>query len=190
MPARKEITLGILAGGRGSRLGGIDKALMELAGQSLLSRTMTALGSGFARTLISYNGTDARVLAIGASCIADQRDHFPGPLAGIESLLAAAATDWLLTVPVDLRDIPPELPEALSAELDGCVAGIGSVIRDADGLQPLVALWPVAASRPAVTAALDSGNGAAHQLLQSMHFRIFDISPLRLGNLNTHADFG
>lgn len=189
MLTRDQITLGILAGGQGSRLGGVDKALVEFEGRSLLSRTLASLGTGFAQTLISYNGADARIAECGASAVPDLREDFPGPLAGVEALLHAATSGWLLTMPVDLRDIPPDLPETLCRALVAGRKGTGLAIRDADGLQPLVALWPVRAGRIATTAALDAGARAAYLLQQSMQFQIQDISPRRLGNLNTPSDF-
>ena len=183
------ITLGILAGGQARRLAGVDKAFVQFEGQSLLSRTLIALGTGYAEVLISYNGADDRIVASGARALPDLRTGFPGPLAGMESLLHAATSEWLLTIPVDLRDIPADLPEALCRELEMDTECRGVAVSDADGLQPLVALWPVRTGRSATAAALDAGDRAVHRLLQSLQFRIHDISPWRLGNLNTPSDF-
>lgn len=187
MLTRAQVTLGILAGGQARRLGGADKALVQLGGESLLSRTLAAMGAGYAGTLISYNGSDRRVLASGALVVPDLRADFPGPLAGLEALLHSAESEWLLTLPVDLRDIPADLAETLSRSIKS--EGEGVALRDADGLQPLIALWPVRAGRLATTAALNGGERAVHTLIQAMQFHIQDISPWRLGNLNTPADF-
>lgn len=189
MLTRDQITLGILAGGQARRLGGVDKAFAQFEGRSLLTRTLDAMGTGYAQVLISYNGSDERIVEFGTSAVPDLRGHFPGPLAGLESLLHAASTEWLLTIPVDLRDIPDAIPEILCRQLGTGPEGEGVAISDADGLQPLVALWPVRAARPATTAALEAGDRAAHRLVQSMQFRIHNISPCRLGNLNTPSDF-
>lgn len=170
-------------------MGGVDKAFVQFGGLSLLSRTLASMGTDFTQFLISYNGADGRIVESGASAVADLRGDFPGPLAGLESLLHAATSEWLLTIPVDLRDIPADLPEALCRELEIDPEGRGVTISDADGLQPLVALWPVPAGRFATTAALDAGDWAVHRLLQSLQFRVHDISPWRLGNLNTPSDF-
>jgi molybdopterin-guanine dinucleotide biosynthesis protein A len=187
MLTRANVTLGILAGGQARRLGGVDKALVQLNGDSLLSRTLAAFGTGYAGILVSYNSSDPRVGELGAQVVPDLRRGFPGPLAGLEALLHAADSEWLLTVPVDLRDIPADLAETLSRSIDR--QGQGVALRDADGLQPLIALWPVRAGRSAATAALDAGERAVHAVIQAMQFQIHDISPWRLGNLNTPADF-
>lgn len=185
MIGRGQITLGILAGGRALRLGGVDKAFAEYRGQSLLARTLDAMGEGFCETLVSHPGNEPRLARMPLRTVPDRRADFPGPLAGIEAMLHAARSPWLLTLPVDVRDIPPGLCQSL------CEAAIGPgvVIQDAQGLQPIVGLWRVDAVRPTVTAALDSGQLAAHRLVSMLGLKIHDISPLRLGNLNTPADF-
>ena len=187
MLTRGQVTLGILAGGRGQRLGGVDKAFAQFQGESLLSRTLDALGIGFAEVLVSYNGSDQRILESGARAVPDLRADFPGPMAGLESLLHAAGSEWLLSVPVDLRDIPAGLPETLFRALE--MGGQGVAVRDADGLQPLVGLWPVQAGRRAATAALDAGRGAVHELVQAMQLRVHELPSCRLGNLNSPSDF-
>jgi len=187
MLTRAQVTLGILAGGQARRLGGADKALVQLGGQSLLSRTLAAMGTGYAGILISYNGSDPRVVESGAHVVPDLRRDFPGPLAGLEALLHSTESEWLLTLPVDLCDIPVDLAETLIRSVDA--QGKGVALRDADGLQPLIALWPVRAGRLASTAALNAGERAVHAVIQTMQFEIRDISPWRLGNLNTPADF-
>jgi molybdopterin-guanine dinucleotide biosynthesis protein A len=187
VPARDQITVGILAGGQARRLAGADKAGRQFRGQSLLARTLESLGEGFAATLLSHNGVPGAIIPDGMRVLADLRPGFPGPLAGLEALLQATATPWLLTLPVDLRDPPPGLPELLSAAQAGSDAGV--VLADADGLQPLVALWPVPASRLATSQALAAGQLAVHALVSRLAMRVHDISPSRLGNLNTPADF-
>jgi molybdopterin-guanine dinucleotide biosynthesis protein A len=189
MAARGPITLGILAGGQGRRMGGVDKALLEFDGASLLARTLAAMPGDFAQTLVSYNGAAAAIAPLGARAVADLRGGFPGPLGGLEALLRATESAWLLTVPVDLRQIPSGLAAALCGHAAEGLPGQGAVLRDADGLQPLVALWPVATALDAVRQALDSGQFAVHPVIGSLQLRVLDISPRRLGNLNTPSDF-
>lgn len=185
MIPRDRITLGILAGGQGRRLGGVDKAFIEYCGEPLIFRTLKALGGGFAENLISYPHNDTRLQAAGLHCVSDLRAGFPGPLAGIEALLFATSSEWLLTLPVDLRDIPPRMCETL-AEV---ASAYGASIQDVEGLQPLVSLWPVKSSRKAAAALLNRGEQAVHRLVAELDLRMHDISPQRLGNLNTPADF-
>jgi molybdopterin-guanine dinucleotide biosynthesis protein A len=167
-------------------LGGIDKALARKRGQTLAQRTVDALGTGFAPGLMSYNGAGAAFLPAGLQVVRDLRPGHLGPLAGVEALLAAAQGEWLLTLPVDLADIPSDLLDRLLACADG---SHGVALRDGDGPQPLVALWPVASSRAAVGAALDSGERAVHRVQQILGFAVCEVPSARLGNLNTPADF-
>jgi molybdopterin-guanine dinucleotide biosynthesis protein A len=184
--SRARITLGILAGGQALRLDGADKALRQYHGRALAQRCLDALGGGFAAQLASYNGSHAAELPAALRVVPDLRKGYPGPLGGIEALLAASASDWLLTVPVDLIELPADLDQRLLALV---VEGRGVAARDGDGSQPLVALWPVASSRAAVTAALDAGERAVHRAQHVLGFATCDLSPLRLGNLNTPDDF-
>ena len=185
--ARAQVTLGILAGGQARRLGGADKALALRDGRTLAQRTLEAMGAGFAASLLSYNSTHGSKLPSALRVVRDRRPGFIGPLAGIDALLAESATPWLLTVPVDLDQVPADLVERLLACIDG-PDGVATV--DADGAQPLVALWPVASSRAAVEAALDAGERAVHRVQQVLGFGACSIAPVVLGNLNTPADFG
>jgi molybdopterin-guanine dinucleotide biosynthesis protein A len=177
------ITLGILAGGRASRLAGADKSTLEFRGETLLKRTLASLGRDGETCLLSHRDD---VAIPGLRVVRDLRADQPGPLAGLEALLGAAHTPWLLTAPVDLADIPPALGAALRARAAGKGA---TVVRDADGLQPLVAIWPVAAALRAVRAALDAGERSVRAMLDTLPHAVLDIAPARLGNLNTPADF-
>lgn len=179
------IALGILAGGQASRLGGVDKAMQSLGGDTLLAHTLAALPQVFAERLLSYNRGPAPALPAGLRIVPDQRAGHPGPLAALEALAQATRQDWLVTVPVDCRRLPDGLVEGLAR----AAAGDGAVARDGDGLQPLVGLWRVAALRPAVAAAFDAGDLAVHRLLTRLDLGCHDIAPLCLGNLNTPSDF-
>jgi molybdopterin-guanine dinucleotide biosynthesis protein A len=181
----ERITLGILAGGRASRLDGADKAWLMIDGETLLARTLRAFPENYCERLLSYNRAVDAALVSSLRVVADSRPDFPGPLAALEALSAACRTPWLLTVPVDCRDIP----ESFASNLLSNAGRDGVVLKDADGLQPLLALWRVETLIRAVAAAFESGDWAAHKLIRGLDLRIHDISPRRLGNLNTPADF-
>ena len=110
-PSGSELTLGVLAGGRATRLGGGDKAWLAYRGQALVERTLAALATqhAFSARLASANREPQRYPGLGLRVVGDRIEGFPGPLAGIEAILAACTTPLLLTVPVDLRTIPPDL---------------------------------------------------------------------------------
>lgn len=186
MPARDRVSLGILAGGRGARLGGVDKAFLRLRGERLLDRVLAMAGEGFADRLVSHNdaGHPARpaLQAAGIEFVPDRRAAGEGPLSGLHALLRAGRGEWLLSLPVDLHSMP-------SGTIERMLATEGTLVRDADGLQPLVALWP---RRPALAAAEDAlaaGERAVQYLAQALQLPILVLGECRLGNLNTPADF-
>lgn len=187
MIPRGQVTLGVLAGGRGSRLGGTDKAWCGYRGRALIDRVLDAMGEGFAARAISHPQADPRFAARGLTAVPDRHDGFHGPLAGIDALLSVCATPWLLTVPVDVR----ELPDDLHLRLAGATArpSHGAVAEDADGLQPLLALWPVAAAGPLVASALAHGRGAVHPLVAALDLAHVAWPDRVFGNLNTPDDF-
>ena len=183
MPSRAQTSLGILAGGRGLRMGGADKAFLEVEAKPQLQRILDAMVPGFEHRMVSYNGTpptDPRWA--GLRWIADARGEFEGPLAGLESLLLEASTPWLLTVPVDLAWPTRRIAGTLLAGKGG------RVLQDADGLQPLVALWAVEPALQVVRAALDRGERAVHAVLGPLAMERVSIAPQRIGNLNTAQD--
>jgi molybdopterin-guanine dinucleotide biosynthesis protein A len=182
---RSRIALGILAGGRGSRLGGADKASLEFRGERLLERALRAAGTGYAQRLLSHPAAGRDWGVPGLEALADLRPGYPGPLAGLETLLEHCRQDWLLTLPVDLRDPVPGLCERLA----GAAAERGATLRDGEGAQPLYSLWPVPAARIVVSRALDRGDYAVHRVVAELGLTEVDVSPLRLGNLNTPDDF-
>jgi molybdopterin-guanine dinucleotide biosynthesis protein A len=183
-PACAILTLGILAGGRATRLQGRDKAWMAIGGVALVERVLQSLGNDFAARRVSANRDAARYHAIGLRAVADRVPGFPGPLAGIDALLAACGTPLLLTVPVDLRTIPPDLAQRLLAAGEG-----GAVAQDASGLQPLVALWPVERARIAVAEAFAHGESAVHRVVEALALPVVRFDGADFGNLNTPEDF-
>ena len=185
MLARSQVALGILAGGQARRLGGIDKALARHRGERLVDRCLAALGDGYSRRLLSYNRPDSPGLPSDVGILGDLRPGFRGPLAGIETLLAACDAPWLLSVPVDLLHIPADLFERLAAAV---ADGTGARAHDAEGRQPLLALWPVATTRAAVGAALDAGEASVHRVQDAIGFAACEFAPWRFGNINTSAE--
>lgn len=180
------LTLGLLAGGRATRLGGRDKAWTVFDGQPLVARTLAALQARhrFAECLVSANRNFDRYPALGLRAIPDRLPDFPGPLAGIDALLDACSTPWLLTVPIDLLVIPNDLLAGLQAAGEG-----GAVACDASGLQPLVAMWPVARSREVVADALARGEAAVHRVVATLALHVVRFDNVAFGNLNTPEDF-
>lgn len=185
MTAGGGVALGILAGGQGRRLGGADKAWLDYRGQPLILRLLHRLGNQVDRVIVSANRDPGRYRAHGLEVVADRHPGGLGPLAGIDALLSACDTSWLLTAPVDLRDIPADLVSRLAA----AAGPAGAVACDDDGPQPLVALWRVAATAEAAASALANRDLAVHRLQTRLALAPVLFSGLRFGNLNTPEDF-
>lgn len=185
MIAADTITLGILAGGRATRLGGIDKAWLERAGVDQATRWRDRFTGEVGHVLISTNRPPERYLHAGLTPIADRPENgHMGPIAGLGALADACCTRWLLTIPVDLVEVCDGLVPRLIAE----AAPDGACAVDDDGLQPLVGLWRVAALRAAVDAAFGDGELAVQSLQQRMAMARVRFDGVRFGNLNTAAD--
>lgn len=177
------ITLGILAGGRATRLGGRDKAWLERAGKPLVLVLAQRLAPEVVATLVSANRNAEHYLSHGLRPIHDRIADI-GPLGGIEALAAACQTQWLLTVPVDVVDVNDCLVRSLRA-----AGPRGAWAEDDDGPQPLVALWPVEILRIEAAKALASGGDfAVHALQARMGMAPVRLAGLRFGNLNTPDD--
>lgn len=176
------ITLGLLAGGQATRLGGIDKAWLERDGTPQVLRHARAFGARVGEVLVSANRNPDRYAAHGLRVVADRIPGL-GPIAGLHALSAAASTAWLLTVPVDVVRLDAAVLDALSS------AGMsGAFAIDDDGAQPLLALWPVEALRTAVEAAIGAEVLAVHSLQDRLGMAAVRFDGLRFGNLNTYAD--
>ena len=114
-PARGEITGAVLAGGRGLRLGGVEKGLLTWQGQPLAARALDRLAPQVGPRLLVANRQTQAYRAFGVPVHADIVDGQPGPLAGLLTALAHAPTDWVLAVPCDVPDFPLDLAARLLA---------------------------------------------------------------------------
>src|SRR5688572_6872088 len=99
------VSLGILAGGQARRLGGLDKARIVREGRHQLERVLAAFPHPFRERLLSYNRDPSGLPGVGLRVVSDLRADFVGPVAALEALAAACHSPWLLTVPVDCRDV-------------------------------------------------------------------------------------
>lgn len=185
MIPRAGIVAGILAGGRASRLGGSDKAWHEFEGQPLIERTLAALSRQGVPVIIASGRSRSRHAALTVPVVADLRDGQLGPLAGIEALLAACESRWLLTVPVDLLCVPADLVKRFAAQ----AGPKGAFAADDDGDQPLIALWPVDAARSVVAESLERGARAVHRVQAELAMARLNFDRYRFGNLNSPGDF-
>lgn len=133
------ITAIVLAGGRATRMGGIDKGLVELAGRPMIAHVLAALAPQVERVLINANRNLDRYAEFGWPVVPDDERGFLGPLAGLATGLRAAATPLLLTCPCDCPLLAPDLVARLYCALERERAEI-AVPFDGERLQPVFAL--------------------------------------------------
>lgn len=175
-------TLGLLAGGRATRLGGVDKAWLERDGVPQVLRLAGRVRDEVDAVMVSANHGGERYAAYAMDVVADRVAGL-GPLGGLDALAAACTTPWLLTLPVDLLSVNDCLLRSLRA-----AGACGAFAEDDDGVQPLVALWPVASLRAALPSAITSGMHAVHSLQAGLGMASVRFEGVRFGNLNTPAD--
>ena len=139
-PTREAITGLILAGGRGQRLGGVDKGLQPWRGTPLVDHALARLAPQVREVLVSANRNVADYAARGVRVLADASDDFPGPLAGVLAGLRAASTPWLAVVPCD----SPRLPVDLFARLAAGVGDASGAVVLRERLEPVCCLLSTA----------------------------------------------
>ncbi|MBD8626008.1 molybdenum cofactor guanylyltransferase MobA [Oxalobacteraceae sp. CFBP 8753] len=107
----------VLAGGRGSRMGNVDKGLQPFNSSTMVEHVLARLRPQVGPLAISANRNLDTYRAFGAMVLTDEIADFPGPLAGLETGLRHCATPYLLTVPCDSPFLPPDLAARLFAAL-------------------------------------------------------------------------
>jgi molybdopterin-guanine dinucleotide biosynthesis protein A len=144
-------TLGlVLAGGLARRMGGGDKALIEIGGVSILDRVLATLSAQCVRLIINANGDPARFADSGCPVVPDNVPDYPGPLAGILAGLDWLAAqnngvEWMVSVPGDCPFLPDDLVEKLHQARRQLGTGVPlACARSGEWRHPVVGLWPLA----------------------------------------------
>ncbi len=184
------LTAGILIGGQSRRMGR-PKALIQLAGQTLIERTVD-LASQFADRVILL-GTPAFDLPPNARTYPMLPDSHPnvGPIGGLASLLSAAGRDPALLLACDM----PRLTAPLLDRLIGALHCDHDAIAFATappphGWHPCCAIYMPSAART-VADRIAAGHFALQPLLAALRTHTIHLDPAdadQLANLNTPAD--
>jgi len=138
-----EITGVILAGGRGSRMGGVDKGLQNHLGMPLALHALMRLAPQVGETMINANRNLGAYESMGVPVWPDTTADFAGPLAGMLVALERCQTPYLVTVPCDTPNFPLDLVERLAAALVEADAEIAMAATMEDGsvqTQPVFSL--------------------------------------------------
>ncbi|MBC3879053.1 molybdenum cofactor guanylyltransferase MobA [Undibacterium sp. FT79W] len=107
----------ILAGGRGTRMGQVDKGLQSFRGAPMALHALMRLSPQVGEMIINANQNLAVYESFGTQVWPDQIDGYAGPLAGVQTGLVHCETPYLLTVPCDSPFLPTDLAERLSLGL-------------------------------------------------------------------------
>jgi molybdenum cofactor guanylyltransferase len=143
---KNQITGLVLAGGRGSRMGGVDKGLQLHGGMPLAQHALLRLRPQVASVLLNANRNAAAYTAFGAPVLPDALPDQPGPLAGFLTGLAQCKTDYLVTVPCDTPNFPEDLVARLAQALSSNDADIAMAATKSAGgvqVQPVFCLMKV-----------------------------------------------
>ena len=143
MIARERITGLVLAGGRGSRMGGVDKGLQSYQGVPLALHALLRLAPQVGSAMINANRNIAAYESFGVPVWPDALPDFAGPLAGFLAGLEHCETPYLVTLPCDSPLFPDDLVARLAAALEAEGAEIAVAACPEDGVlraQPVFCL--------------------------------------------------
>ena len=113
-PSKNNITGCVLAGGRATRMGGVDKGLQLFRGQTLVQHAIARLQPQVSEVLINANRNPADYALSGLKVVSDSDYADMGPLSGFLTGLQHCDTEWLVTVPCDSPFFPLNLVERLA----------------------------------------------------------------------------
>jgi len=129
----------VLAGGQGSRMGGVDKGLQPFRGKPMVAHVIERLAPQVDELLINANRNPDDYARFGHRVIADEIPGFAGPLAGFERGLAHASGELVATVPCDSPFLPADLVARLRTQLESTDAEL-AVARTGDQPHPVFTL--------------------------------------------------
>lgn len=188
------VTALILAGGRATRLGGVDKTALVIDGETIFARQLRVLAPRVAEVLVSVGPEQSAAktrggLAAHSPRTVTDRVAGVGPLAGVHAGLAACATPWMLVVAGDMPHLTGELVDRMVAAASEAVDAVGIRI---DGLpEPLFCLLRTAPALAALERRFAEGKRKASELLTAAGLRVAwleGVDRALLTNINTPDD--
>ncbi len=139
-----QITAVVLAGGRGQRMGGRDKGLVNLDDKPLIEHVLSRITPQVGKLLISANRNLDQYRQYGYKVITDDMADYQGPLAGVVRAMSLVDTEYVLTLPCDAPLLPGDLVARLSLTLEENRDADLVVAHDGERMQRVIALLPVA----------------------------------------------
>ena len=189
-----DVTVVILAGGKGRRMGGQDKGLVGYRGRPLIAHVLDNIRRQASHIVINANRNLEAYRQFGYPVIADTLDDFQGPLAGFLAAMSAAKTDYILTLPCDG---PLLAPDYLQRMIDACNAELAcgkpcdiAVATDGEYQQPVYALIKTAL-QPDLTEFLQADERKILRWFQRHpHCKVEFADDSMFTNINTREELG
>lgn len=188
-PTRENISALILAGGKGSRLGGTDKGKVEFNGKLLIEHVIDAMKPQVSEIIINANRHIDEYSKYGYQVISDNLEGFQGPLAGFACGLQAVATPYMVIVPCDGPWLCKDLVTRLTRVMFNQSADI-SVAHDGQRMQPVHCLLG-RSMLPSLEDFLAQGGRKIDQWYAQHKMALADFSdiPECFYNINTQRDY-
>lgn len=182
---KHNVTAVILAGGKGRRMDGKDKGLVELANRPLIEYVIDAIKPQVETIILNANRNQEQYSRYGYPVISDSLVDYQGPLAGFICALKSSTTSHIVTLPCDGPFLPNDLVERLILTLNNNNAEI-AVAHDGDRMQPVYSLIPVTLSN-SLNAFLDTGERKIDLWYDQHQVALADFSdcPETFRNINT-----
>ena len=181
----------ILAGGLGRRMGGVDKGLQLLAGETLAARAATRLAPQVGALAINANRNLERYATLGYPVLPDRLPDFPGPLAGLHAALCASDRPLVATVPCDSPFFPLDLVARLKAALEEAGAGAElAVARTAERSHPVFCLCRQELAGNLEDFLLSGGRRVGEWQASRQRVEVLFDESAAFRNLNTLEDLG
>jgi molybdopterin-guanine dinucleotide biosynthesis protein A len=129
----------ILAGGKGSRMGGVDKGLQAFRGKRLVDHVYERLAPQVGGIIINANQNQEAYRTFGVRVVSDAISGYAGPLAGMHAGLSVSKRPFLATVPCDSPFLAEDLIARLYARIDETGAEL-AVAKTGDQPHPVFSL--------------------------------------------------
>lgn len=182
---KQDVTAAILTGGKGRRMQGKDKGLVEIVDRPLIEYVIEAIKPQVKTIIINANRNQLQYAQYGYQIISDSLEDFQGPLAGFISVMKKATTSHIVTLPCDGPLLAGDFVERLIFALNKENAEI-AVAHDGERLQPVHSLIPVSLSA-SLDDFLNSGERKIDLWYKQHKLALADFSdcPETFRNINT-----
>ena len=173
----------VLAGGRGSRMGGVDKPTLEVEERSMRASVLlaarSALGEGAPLVLVGEPGAD--VQSIGAVCVREE-PPFSGPVAGLARGLAelerlGSTVEVVLVLGGDMPWLEPRVLGALVYECAEAPRKVAGAVDAGGRRQFLCAAWPRAVLARALSHVAGEGGSLVGASAKSLYRALGELTP-------------